>query len=1817
MQVRSGCSCRCRFGLPPSFPCSVLPLGKANVARGVDAVHAAPFSFSRAASGTQRGRCARVRTNHSGREDRVYRRENHAVLLRRAFSTSGHWPRTTQRQGSLQASSARRASAARINAAVDRLTSNIHDISDMSPHVLTAAATTAAKRGLKGHWAACVARAFDLRRGLSVRDAALLFSATARMRAQDARFLDMLADVLLAKFQKARDQQALLEQLREQQQRQRRRDSSRAEASLPASRSRPTQPRALSPSCSGPCDASVSEAPSDAPAGAFSSSFSRSLSPGPSQSSAGSFPPSPTPGSPASSRLAAPLAPSSLCPSADAAVPVTDPPRAAFSPFAIYSVAVACASLRYFNEALLTALATSAAHVPLSAFSGFDLVGLLASFASLNFVPPAPFLREAHALLGEEMRLWNSRVQRTLRLEGAGPPPLERRDCTDSRAGLGTLGGMGAVGSAASQSRQISLRRQSQDFPDGGCRKGGADREPSSLPQTGSGNRPDAAGKSGETEEPQEGDALPRDLSSRELPIAEAVTHGNLADRQTVNVASVLHSMAQFAEKSEERSAPGRETGRGFRRAPRSEDADPKRQRRGLEVGGDEQAAFFSACLSLIRTHLAAHLRSAPVPQVGLPFSGRAASGTSAAAAEKVQTWAHETNPLTDASRPVDLDPQPRRACPRYNFAFSLTSLRDVSAIASVLNFLPSLEVYSALKEAQAPPEPSSSVVHAILADLALLAPRIAERTGNPEAAPVTVGLAARTTSANRHSSVASPVPAVSTDASSAPQRDVRLGPSESPLGPGQVVPGCPRALASRVGVRPSSSPATFLSLLAIARAHSRLHPPIRPPVPLLSCCLREMQRHPSLLTATRFVGLWRVFSSVCPRSEELARLRSSPAGRATWEAPRPRGEMSEASAEIGPSFLDETPSSLLFADQDTARVAALGRTAFAFLCQHSERLIFACTLPQLASVASSLLAFEPLFKTADGRDESRRVYAVQATSIADAIRRRLLQLYRMQERTVGATVQGDAERAGSGLEGDSSTESGDVEATTHAGQSRASTDLPEAISWTARANCAAPGELLQRPQQVVWLLGVLGRFTPESGQYAALPLLTALCSGVGDACKTPAIRIFPQPSSSRKESLPKAGAVSELGVDGRPERANATETLPRVCVSPWVLGLSAQEVAVLLRAMARLHLRYTPLLTQLGFHLSALFDNSREGIGRKAGQRSTREGRPEAQPPQGTAAAAVPPVDRPEPAVQDDAREEKLTAGDRGPHSELWSAAHDAHGFTSGSPSSASVPSSPPLASGHASSSSLASILLALAKLAFHPFFLSGSPHRGPASSCAPVCGTNGLPLSVSQLRDASRSSPRGTDPSQTEPHCRSQDAAAALAWTAVLRRLSLRCAARPWVESSESQSPARSEGRSAEGLGIQRDMSATRSHRDDDLEQADKEVTLFTAVNALYALALVDFKECCVGDNVQQTTQMRERFGEQGARQSSSSGCCKDATRLSGETARVSLTSEALAALTQVCKRNWFTRGQRDLRTTPSPDKKEGEGSDREEAHFGGPPSGAEEVKTFEMDRLGGRGESGAFEVFGQLIAVHASLERLRAGDARGVGTPDGSAVPQPFGVPPRALQQRVASAQTMETLKLARDRGEDALRMGHAPSPATLATSAFHRHAMMALEAALPEEKLLTEVAIEFDGPMHFYHPASYSRSNARRSHLGSEADGGVHADARGSGNFGRDRKVAADSVNGGAGSSSRERVRRSTGDAGRQACDAGDKNMSHSQNRWREVRSAQYTSLSLFKQRLLERHGFRVVRVAYSDWMRLDGDLERQKHFLLRKIDAALD
>ncbi|ESS33006.1 RAP domain-containing protein [Toxoplasma gondii VEG] len=1856
MQVRTAGVFRCRPGSARGTPAPLPPVSFTDAASSpvrkpptgtnpsADCLHGLVFPFSRAGDETVR-RHSLLQTNQADKTGRVYNGKDTHVSWFRPFSTRGHLHGASQKSAARSAPNDRRKSASRINVAVDRLTSNIHDISDMSPHVLTTAATAAAKRGMKGHWAACVSRAFELRRGLSVRDAALLFTATARMHAQDARFLDMLADVLLTKFRKVQEQQALQEQLQEQQQRQRRRDSLRAESPLPASRSRP-QSHTLSPDSPGLPDSGSHVCPSPASPGSFTECSSQLRS--------ASAPSSPSPVAATSSRLPPAASPPSL-PVIHPAVSLPSESRAAaFSPFAIYSVAVACASLRYFNEELLTALATGATHVPLSAFNGFDLVGLLAAFASLNFVPPPAFLRQAHRLLGNEMRLWTSRVQQALH---GHQKSLEGRAHAADRPGQTSVVGKPSHVPPPPQFGESFPR----GWPDGGADENwqtrrSADCTSSSCSPLSGGKCRDEERMSEHTTGFREEHRVPREPHfGRELPIMDAVTHGSLPDRQTVNVASVLHSMAKIAERSEALSAQGqREAGRDFGLPARHDTTGVRQLRDG---GGKEQTEFFKICLTLIRTHLSAHLNSGRISENDLVFSGCAASDGTPFAADQAQQPEREPHRNVGASRHVAVDPSSSFLCPRYNFAFSLTSLRDISAIACALNFLPSLHFFSALKESQGSSTATSSVVRVILDDLALLAPRIAERSETTSAAPADLGPPAWAPSVTGDSlsSVSSYPPRSFDSRGEAPatQGSGRLScPRGSVLlpGAGQAVPGAVSpGVASCADLRRSSSPSTFLSLLAIARAHSRLQPPVHPQVHLLSCCLREMQRHPSLLTAMRFVALWRIFSSLCPRNvEEVFRSRGCPRGIAAGrEAPQLRLQMEHSfSGEATVAATPKEPSSPLWvgSDQDVERVAALGRAAFGFLCQHSERLIFACTLPQLASVASSLLAFEPLFKTADA-EEVRSAYAVQATSVANAIRRRLVQLYRMQEeRPLGAIGQGDFDQRDGFEGGASEVYRSEMEPTARMSKCNASAEelpYPECIE-TARQN-GARGKLLERPQQVVWLMGVLGRFTPESGQYAALPLLTALCAsgGVESTQKylSSESRIFARPDSSLKGYPPISSGRIVPGHDGGPNRANATENLSHAFASTWVQGLSAQEAAVLLRAMARLHLRHIPLLTQICVHISVLLDTSLNGSDQNVDQQK-----------RGT------PIGDSTVVVCDADIERKSTQGGLNPISEWSSEAHDgrAQGFTSASSYGSMTPSSsgPLCVSGHASSSSLASILLALAKLAFHPFFLSGPNACALRSSALPVSRINGMPPSEAQP-DASRSGIFGVRTLQPVTQGCTPDSAAASAWTAVLRSLTLRCERMSLDFSASKSPPTESEGQTFPELGSQR-CALMRSNTDSVGHVTEEPVTLFTAVNALYALALVDFDSCCVKtvQNGNQTPPTWESFGEHGAAQSTSAELCEGSNRGRAERAGEHLFSEAIAALVTVCKGHLFTNGTRNLSTTPSAVQTEGEcGSNSEEAEFEGRLSeNAVKDVAFEVDTFdAGGGERGTSEIFGQLIAVHASLERLQASHtatchSRGAAaTQEGNA-----GCPPSSAKavcepqhQGPVSPQTMETLKLARNRGENVLRTGRMPSPATLATSAFHRQAMMALEATLPEERFLTEVpflsgvffidcvlhersppvAIEFDGPLHFYHPACYSCSTPRHSEVdGSEAEGSEQVVFYDFEDFDQVSKISSHSVEGGTGRSVREdRMHHFGADTKRQACDPSDKEkrMTSQHRRWRGLRAAQYTSLSLFKQRLLERHGFRVVRIAYSDWMRLDGDLEKQRHFLLRKIGTAPD
>ncbi|PFH32802.1 hypothetical protein BESB_014140 [Besnoitia besnoiti] len=1683
--------------------------------------------------------------------------QNFALLQRRALASSSRAQRSPRRAP--PKTDGGPPAAARRNAAVDRLTSNIHDISDMSPHVLTAAATAAAKSGMKGHWTACVSRAFELRKGLSVRDAALLFSAATRMRAQDGRFLDMLAGVILAKFQRAREQQALQEQLRDQRWRQRAQgawapESPRGDSGL----------RSTTPAADGRLPPSSPPAPASDPAiwqgesfGAVSISAaasSRALSP-----SQGCTLSDQEPGS--RSRSAASLSPSrsSFPPAPSATGTLTpqarkaeSPIAAAFSPFAVYSVAVSCATLRYFNEELLTALAACATHVPLSSFSGFDLVGLLAAFASLRFLPPETFLRQAHALLRDEMRQWSSALQRRY------PLPPQRTEAADSPASGAHRGASphGASVEAPPPRAFPSGKKEIRAHPRRECPSSGDPEEAAFAP---------ARSASTSSHTGSRGLAL-----GRELPLEDAVTHGNLPERQTVNLAAVLHSMARFAELSDGAAARGSRSRRETDVEGKSIHSDSKKHIRehGTADGG-ERSEFFKDCLTLIQDHLHIHLRHLPASiDRRQPVPAFLAGSGSLTAFQKLDSDA--------GAHAASVEPHLLAACPRYNFAFSLTSLRDLSVIASVLNFLPSLACCASVR--WHPSRPASSVVHAILDDLAILAPRIVERSAQRETASGAIGFNARESNSGESSRLP--------QSTSSPPSFAAEGNMQGARGGSDSASDAFCHLVRPHSQLPSSSsPAAFLSLLSIARAHSRLQPALRPQEPLLSQCLLEMLRHPSALTPVRFVALWRIFSSLSPRTaEDVAALRGRPRGpSAAGQSVEPPAEPEQprsADAAAEASFYEASPHAGTRGEAGRAGVTALGRAAFGFLCQHSERMLSSCTISQLASVASSLLAYEPLLQApSHTQGGPSSAYTAQATFIANGIRRRLLELYQMQARHGSEAAQAGDEADGGAPE----APRGNPDARTQTrvcNSSAGERENADQLLRAARKGAPAAEGLLERPQQAVWLLAVLGRFTPESAQYAALPLLTALCSGAANASHA-----NDQARAGARDGTSFLADTDYEALHLSRRDAAAVDDLRPPFISPLVRALSAQEVAVLLRAMARLHLRHIRLLTQVCFHLSAALD----------GENAAIDGSAECRP----------------------------SVHAEGDSTSVADVAHTA---------------ATPLASGRASAASLASLLLALAKLSFHPALLDAPTYSA------------GAPSRASSPHSVSRNAGSGGVFSRSGMSSEAPAEAAAFSWTAVMRELTSRCRRQLLGSLDAHPAAATLEGR-ASASGMLEQLPLSRYVADSEAASApaaEGEVTLFTAVNALYAFALVDFADCY--------SACASRGGDAPPPADSATGEASAAPR--GQTTSErrahwptrggcgSLMSEAATALVAVCQRHLL--GSATTRGTSLPNPAE-EGDAKDMAGAAWPCESSlkllAEKASAEMPRIElSRKSQGSVETFTQLIAVHAALDRLRAipgGAGEDVGEPSGeerstaAALNQTEELADLG-QHTLLSPHAMAVLQMAREQGERGLRAGQAPAPATLATSAFHRQAMMALEAALSEE-FLTEVpflsgvfyidcvlherrppvALEFDGPLHFYHPASFPRSNGS---YGQDSGGGSDRQRA----LGGSLESQGGSRNDGVGSREEAETGRRPltqrqppaegGGHGRRA----EKDEGALQSRRAPPQKRMpYTSLSLFKQRLLERHGFRVVRIAYSDWLRLDGDLEKQKAFLIQAISSPLD
>ncbi|PHJ22267.1 rap domain-containing protein [Cystoisospora suis] len=1966
-------------------------------------------------------------------------------------------------------------------AGIKGLICNIHDISDMSPQVLTAAAATAAKHNMKGHWVACVARAAQLRKALSVRDAALLFTACARMRQQDGKFLDMLSAVVLAKFQKARERKISMGLLQEQKAR-----SSSQDGSLRSSSS--------SPSSSCPGSVSSSQLSMRSP---LSSSASSSLSSGCSVS----------------------------------------PIAAMFSPFAIYSIASACCTLRYRNDDLLSALALAAVEAPLSAFNGFDLVGLLASFASLQFLPlNGGFLKNAQIMLSGEIARWESLILRRF-IEGV--PRKEEASLLQTASSFS----LSSTRTESNSQRERLHMHQTNHLgqavfnispQSGAVFSAGSGQACSVQNQVLQTSTPPLSKRkevpSGAPRSKVGDDVQPPLLFDLESSLDRSVSDGDLTHRQTLNAASLLHSFAKFAEmqnqmmqmrkvRKDRRDLLGQPTGDETGQAhgalqPQKESisycnhssAVSRVQGAGLEVtvfpsvcGNDQpreddtlavQGRFFDSCLSLIRTHLYIHLKKT-VPHFRheeLQFLVSKERSQRMLQEEHLEKHDLQATPESEGSAvKSDVSTTP----PRYAFSFSLTSLRDLSVIARVLNFLPTtgfsayspppssvrstlpdsphtvttsstetlstafgafLHSYTSASRLKSdvvtslPSDTSApSIPHAILDAIVILSSQFVTssscspvqgattsltNTACPQitcsssdlkgALALLASVSPASSSFQTHSRtrVRKPGASVSTPESSSaryaspadlPKESLQQQMVSSLRHPQTADPGIDRDAAINsnadkacvVGIPvggfpgggtfggtshqkslshkastpqsgrglvsslptptdPTTSATVFLSMLAIARAHSRLQPPLPSPDPLLSKLLLEMQRHPSALNTTRLVSLWGIFAALSPKSSPATEVTQAPVtGKGQAAA-----EVHYAGAPV--SADDETPGKTqgqFISSESQGRT--LAKTAFPLLVRESTRLVPLFTAPQLASLASALLAFEHVFAPSDEVLTAQSLpgtaalgYRQAAVTLTRLLQRRLLDLWNCQEgnlkrdwdpnqeygeqkRRQQLDSQGVYTRQKEGSPAESVTptnldaspstlvqeggppkmkdtlERGRLEKPRKVASPCTTTDAGRPAGLLGHRHGTAR-EILDRPQQAVWLLTVLGRFAPNYGQRAALPLLDAFLSASQntDTAKrlSPAVGAEGTPkqvkeASSREASerrdlheaskrqetmnlgpeIPEkqtvgadlsfsscygGGAGSTLHREVQLHREVLVETRETESVekmpSTWASLLTAQEVAAVLTSMARLRVRHERVLSHLCLRLVTLLRQSESratGGNDHGGSTSVSDhvnaevlGSLDKSGVSGCFSIDVP---------------DTLKRGGR--MRVRPSRREDGSGDGLGSWSTSALHASREC---RISSSSLAGVLLSLAKLAYHPFFhsSSGFPVASVRDAYSPESGTSDTsePLIREPGQVRSRCDHAG-ERSRRRPRSAEQAslavASAERLWRVILEELVWRC------RDQRNELPIKEKPGEPEETARVAPQFHFTERQPSKIHQSH--ISLFSAVNALYALALtgfagphgeapsavipeqvpavIPFSTGETGGSLQRQHSTAEAESLQARKKQQENSCAPTGSVFCGAT----LVWQAVEALVRVAAGHLLLCNVSPLSFAANREPRTEAESNRSSACTRSGSDGAEEGITVEPEYDGKRLESflktgEQTEAFSQLVAVDAFLRPPSS-----VRNAISSATRQEEDGQAEHEQALSVTKETSILLARIRRLAEKALEdEGEWRRPETLATTAFHRQVVIALQEALPGEDFLTEVpflsgvffidcvlhrrcppvsakrrgtqvALEFDGPFHFYYPLPSSSACAEmeapeyqlgqpprtkvagtdyESHLKRWKDKKEKSPSTG------DRIICQD-------------YSRCLSDAGNRLVaneKAGCTNVGseNSQGLLRSYSlvpetsgggkrsSLRYTTLSIFKERLLQMHGFRVLRVTYRDWSCLDGDPTSQKYFLLRKIGS---
>lgn len=1498
------------------------------------------------------------------------------------------------------------------------------------------------------------------------------------MNQQDGKFLDMLSGVVLARFHKAQERKTSMRLLRE---------NTRVSCEDQSAHTSPSS------------DPSTSCPPSlDGTQFSAKPSVSSSVSP------------------PASGCSASPIA-------------------AVFSPFAIYSIASACCTLRYRNDELLSVLALGAVEAPLSAFNGFDLVGLLASFASLQFLPvQGGFLKNAQVLLSGEMAKWERLLLE--RFVAGVPhnvvPPFSLSDCLAPSAS--------ANSSRPSYERipfQESKSERGRDKLHGRPMKDSEQAVEASTQRDTVFGVSEGPGTLARKQALPQSASLPfqRDEDSCEVPrrilsagdqsglvfdletsLARSVLDGDLSHRHTLNAASLLHSFARFAEIQDQllhtrklrknlRHPSEPVTGDEASRACRAPQPSRENGRycggvhdAGLEVilasclcEGSQSAEkndtlmarkhFFDSCLSLIRTHLYIHLKMT-VPGLKHPEVQFLLRRTRGRLREEFKD--HDNGVGFKAEEPAVQSDGAAAVLPRYAFSFSLTSLRDLSVVAHVLNFLPSSRSYTFSPSSLASPtsefpefETSSnqtpstsshgpvqsrtcasstcysassfrgdtsapSVPHAVLEAIATLSPRLVtskwsfpvrggstcsqgHRMGESADLKGALALLASCSRSNpaevqsetldRRRAGLLAIPKSSAMSSGAPADFSQCSAptkSSSPL----LQPANPQAGHAMTGVSktdkacvmtppgvgssdgtaytftgsndcrsleewaaipysggapgpslpaPASSPTpatSFLSLLAIARAHSRLQPPLPPPEPLLSQLLLEMQRHPSALSTTRLVSLWGVFATLSPKcctAAEVTEPLRSGTGRAA----------SEVRSATGVSFsTDNKPVGTLGRESMPAeRRNALAQTAFALLVKESARLVPLFTASQLASLSSALLAFENVFITSNETptgwplpDASALEYRQAAVTLTRMVQRRLLDLWESHEGSLGTETDNNEahrergrpqpletegfptnEREGRSSEWATARRSGAPPSVLAREDGLVlAKEIPEnplptppeaGVRYTRQIEVLGLADLLgqrqgtakkglERPRQAVWLLTLLGRFAPNYGQRAALPLLSAFVSESRNNCSTTRLWLTARAHGTLKDAeearfhgltarrgIPEGGrgspgreatsleprsreqhntgeAVSppwccpprhsgqeesrENGDELSVHKPNGTETdraaSPRlvrseavdhsmnVTLAPfpgvnskrmaqrgdfqlrqesseesgaprcfeerpdtWVSVLTAQEVAAVLTSMARLRVRHERILEKLCSRLVTLLtrkasrgvegDDDFRSAGMSDGRNSSED-------------------------TEVLRRRERVGVGlsrQEGPGNVLKSRTVEANASREC----------------RISSSSLAGVLLSLAKLGYHPVFSSSSfPLESAHDAHVPSPeGETGYTDGLMTTGTAEARQRRGNTGQRNTCRPRSAEKlglvspSAEVAWSVILEELVWRC------RDQRTQGP---EKEKLAKLETEERAALSSSPTEGQFHKAQQSpVSLFSAVNALYALALVGF--------------------------------------------------------------------------------------------------------------------------------------------------------------------------------------------------------------------------------------------------------------------------------------------------------------------------------------------------------------------------------------